>query len=67
MILENKKQEFKKSISQNKYASETTSQTKNNNLYYLIDLTLLVDCLFFLSKMVMIILQEILLMSIIYH
>ena len=47
-----------------KYTSKTTTQTKNNNLSYLIDLTLLIDFLFFISKMVMMILQEIPLMSI---
>ena len=38
-FLENIKQVFKIKISQNKYRSETTTQTKNNNLYYLIDPT----------------------------
>ena len=40
MFLENIKQEFKRTISWNKYRSEITTQTKNNNLDYLIDPTL---------------------------
>ena len=36
---ENIKHEFKRTISSNKYRSEITTQTKNNNLDYLIDLT----------------------------
>ena len=35
-FLENKKQGFKRTISWNKYRSEITTQTKNNNLDYLI-------------------------------
>ena len=38
-FLENIKQVFKRTISWNKYRSETTTQTKNNNLDYLIDPT----------------------------
>ena len=38
-FLENKKQGIKKPISWNKYISEITTQTKNNNLDYLIDST----------------------------
>ena len=38
-FLENIKQGFKRRISWNKYRSEITSQTKNNNLDYLIDST----------------------------
>ena len=33
------KQRFKRTISWNKYRSEITTQTKNNNLDYIIDLT----------------------------
>ena len=36
-FLENIKQEIKKTISWNNYRSEITTQTKNNNLHYLID------------------------------
>ena len=36
-FLENIKQGFKRTISWNKYRSEITTQTKNNNLDYLID------------------------------
>ena len=39
-FLENIKQGFKRAISWNKYRSETTTQTKNNNLDYLINPTL---------------------------
>ena len=38
-FLENTKQGFKVTISWNKYRSEITTQTKNNNLDYLIDPT----------------------------
>ena len=38
-FLENIKQEFKRAISWNKYRSEITTQTKNNNLDYPIDPT----------------------------
>ena len=36
-FLENMKQGFKRTLSWNKYRSEITTQTKNNNLDYLID------------------------------
>ena len=38
-FLEKIKQIFKRTISWKKYRSETTTQTKNNNLDYLINLT----------------------------
>ena len=38
-FLENVKQEFKRTISWNKYRSKITTQPKNNNLDYLIDPT----------------------------
>ena len=38
-FLENIKQGFKRTVSWNKYRSEITTQTKNNNLDYLIDQT----------------------------
>ena len=38
-FLENIKQGFKRTISWNKYRSEITTQPKNNNLDYLIDVT----------------------------
>ena len=37
--LENTKQEYKRTISWNKYRSKITAQPKNNNLYCMIDLT----------------------------
>ena len=39
-LLENIKQGFKRTISWDKYRSEITTQTKNNNLNYLIDPTI---------------------------
>ena len=65
-FVENIKQGFKKTISWNKYRSEITTQSKDNNLDYLIDphLGALTDCLYFHSRMVMMIQREILLMSI---
>ena len=39
-FLENIKQGFKRTIYWNKYRSEITTQTKNNNSDYLIDLTI---------------------------
>ena len=70
--LENIKQVFKRTISQNKYRSEITTQTKNDNLDYLIDQTfrnlgILLGCLYFYSKMVVMILQDIPLMNITCH
>ena len=65
-FLKNIKQGFKIKFSWNKYRSETTTQTKNNNLHYLIDPTL-IDYLHFHLKMVMMILQEILLVNITCH
>ena len=38
-ILENIKQGFERTVFWNKNRSEITAQTKNNNLYYLIDPT----------------------------
>ena len=64
-FLENIKQVFKRTIYWNKYRSEVTTQTKNNNLDFLIDT--LIDCLIFHSKMVMMILREIPLMSVTCH
>ena len=68
-FFENIKQEFKRSIWWNKYRSEITTQPKNNNLDYLIDPTFrtLVDCLYFHSKIVTIILRETFLMNITCH
>ena len=53
-FLDNIKQIFKKTISRNKHRPEITTQPKNNNLDYLIDLHLeiLTGCLFFRLKMV---------------
>ena len=49
-FLENIKQEFKRTISWKKYRSELTTQTKNNNLDYLIDPTFTnIDRLFVVS------------------
>ena len=68
-FLENIKQGFKRNISRNKYRSEKKKQIKNNNLDYLIDSTFrnINDSLFFHSKMVIMILQDTLLMSITCH
>ena len=38
-LLERQKARFKRTIKQNKYRSEMSNQTKNNNLNYLIDPT----------------------------
>ena len=58
-FLENTKQGFKRTISWSKYKSEVTTQTKNNNLNYLIDPTLRsINILFFHLKMVTIILRD---------
>ena len=66
-FLENIKQRFKRTIFGNKYRSEIT-QIKNNNLDYLIDLTFRnINCLYFHLKMLIMIIQEILLMSITCH
>ena len=67
-FLENIKQWFKRAISWKKYRSEIT-QPKNNNLDYSSDSTFRnINILFVLSfKMVMIILQDILLISITSH
>ena len=68
-FLENIKQGFKRTIYWNKYRSEITTQTKNNNLDYLTDPTfkILIDCLYFHSKMVMMVLLEIIWISITCH
>ena len=53
-----------------RYRSEITRQRKNNNWDYLIDATfrnINKDCFYFYSKMVVVILQEILLISITYQ
>ena len=58
-FLENTKQGFKRTIYWSKYKSEVTTQTKNNNLNYLIDPTLRsISRLFFHLKMVTIILRD---------
>ena len=43
---------FKRTIKYNKYKSQVTNQTKNNNLHYLIDPNLLnsIDCLSYRLK-----------------
>ena len=67
-FLENIKQEFKRTISWNKYRSEIATQPKNNNLDYLLDPTFRnINCLYFHSEMVTMILKEILLISITCH
>ena len=64
-VLENIKQEFKRTISWKKYRSEIKTQDKNDNLDYLIDTTFRnTNRLLVLSKMVTIILQDILLINI---
>ena len=64
-FLENVKQGFKKTISWNRYRSEITTQSTNNNLD-LIDPTL-IDCLHFHLKMVTMILIEAFLLNITCH
>ena len=68
-FLHNIKQGFKRTISWNKYRSEITRQPKNNNLddQLIQHLEILIDCLYFHSKTVIIILKEIHLMSITCH
>ena len=67
-LLENIKQGFKRTISWNKYRSEIITQPKNNKIDYLIDpLYGNFNYLSFHSKMVVMMLQDILLMSITYH
>ena len=56
--LDNLKQRFKRTISWNKYRSKITTQPKNNSLVYMIDPT------FRKSQLMIMILQEILLLSI---
>ena len=59
-FLENIKQGFVRAISWNKYRSEIATQPNNNNLHYMIDpIFRNINYLFFHSKMVIIILQEI--------
>ena len=43
-FLENLKQRFKRTISWNKYRSKITTQPKNNNLDYMIDLYDIQEC-----------------------
>ena len=69
-FLKNIKQGFKRNNFWNKYRSEITTQPKNNNLDYMIDPTFKnINSLFvfFHSKMVPMILQEILLIGITCH
>ena len=68
-VLKNIKQGFKRTISWKKCRSEIKTKTKKNNLDYLIDqhLEVLIGCLHFRSKMVMMFLREILFMSITCH
>ena len=67
-LLENIKQGFKRTISWNKYRSEIITQPKNNKIDYLIDpLYGNFNYLSFHSKLVVMMLQDILLMSITYH
>ena len=60
-VLENIKQGFKRTIFWNKYRSEIATQTKKNNLDYLIYPT------FRKTKIVTMILRETLLINITYH
>ena len=68
-FLENIKQRFKRKISWNKYRSEITTQTKKNNWIILLiqHLEILIYCLYCHSKMVAMILEEILLIHITCH
>ena len=69
IILENKKHGFKRTVSWDKYRSEITTQTKNNNLGYLIDPTFrnIIDDLYCHSKMATVVLRENLLINITCH
>ena len=69
IFLENIKQGRGRTICWNKYRSEITTQLRRNNLDYTVDQTFrnINNCLFFHSKMVTMILQEILLISILCH
>ena len=61
-------QRFKRTITWNKYRSEITTQPKNNNSDYLIEhLEILIDFLYFYSKMVTFVLRDIVLMNITCH
>ena len=55
-LLTNLKSGFKREIIWNKYRSQMTTEAVNNNLNILIDpnLLMLIDCLFWLTKMLMI-------------
>ena len=68
-FLENIKQGFKRTISWSKYRSEIAKRPKNNNLDYLIDPAFrnINRLFFFYSKMVMMILREVLLINITCH
>ena len=61
-FLENIKQGFKTKISWNKYRSDNTAKKNNNNLNYLVGLIqnveISIDCFYFYSKMVIMILQK---------
>ena len=65
-FLENIKQEFKRTISWNKFRSEITAQPKNN-IRLIQHLKILIDWLYFHSKMIKLILREILLINIACH
>ena len=67
-FLENMKQQFKVTIPWSWYRSEITTKAKNSNLGYIIDPRFRkINRLFFHSKMVTVILQEICLISITCH
>ena len=67
-FLEKTKHPFKTTISWKKYRSKIATQSKNNNLDYLIDPTFRnINRLFFHSKMVIMLLREIRLINITCH
>ena len=53
ILLEQLTKGFKKTIKWNKYCSEMTNHTENNNFNYLIDPTFTKDCLSYRLKMKM--------------
>ena len=66
-VLEQLKSEFKRTIKWNKYRSQMTIQPQNNNLNYLIDLRMLIDCLFCLFQEIITLIKEILFHIIMYQ
>ena len=66
-FLEHLKQQFRRTVSWSKYRSEIKTESKNNNLNCIVDPTFrnINRLFFFLSKMVTMIVREIILVSVI--